>query len=52
MGPEAQAALPALREVLADPQLAAYRPYYALALSKIDRQARSTSDLKNPGAAR
>jgi len=39
MGPEAQAAVPALSEVLKDPQFSAYRPYYALALSKIDRQA-------------
>jgi HEAT repeat protein len=39
MGPEARSAIPALTEVLKDPQFAPYRPYYALALLKIDRQA-------------
>src|SRR5262249_56848993 len=39
MGPDAQAAVPALTEALKDPQLSAYRPYYALALVKIDRQS-------------
>jgi HEAT repeat protein len=38
MGPEALSAVPALTEVLKDPQLAPYHPYYALALLKIDRQ--------------
>ena len=39
IGPEARAAVPALRQVLQDPQLSAYRPYYARALAKIDAQS-------------
>src|SRR5207302_626526 len=39
MGPEARAAVPALTEVLRDPHFSSFRPYYALALLKIDRQA-------------
>jgi hypothetical protein len=39
MGPAAQAAVPAVRDALADAQLSAYRPYYALALLKMDSQA-------------
>ena len=39
MGPAARAAVPALSETLNDPRLSSYRPYYALALLKIDRQA-------------
>jgi HEAT repeat protein len=38
MGPAAQAAVPAVREVLSDPRLSAYRPYYALALLKMAPQ--------------
>jgi HEAT repeat protein len=39
MGTEARAAVPALTELLRDPQFFSYRPSYALALFKIDRQA-------------
>jgi HEAT repeat protein len=39
MGPEARPAVPALTEVLKDPQFSSFRPYFALALLKIDRQA-------------
>jgi HEAT repeat protein len=39
MGPDARDAVPALTEVLKDPQLSSCHPHYALALAKIDRQA-------------
>jgi HEAT repeat protein len=39
MGPDARAAVPVLTAYLKDDQLSSYHPYYALALSKIDRQA-------------
>jgi HEAT repeat protein len=39
MGPHAREAVPALTAYLKDSELSSYHPYYALALSKIDRQA-------------
>src|SRR5207249_4025756 len=39
MGPAARAAVPALSEALNDRRLSSYRPYYALALLKIDGHA-------------
>jgi HEAT repeat protein len=48
MGPEARAALPALRQVLQDPQLSAYRSYYARALAKIDPQSATGSPPGHP----
>jgi HEAT repeat protein len=36
MGQEARAAIPALTKALQDPELLTYRPYYALALVRID----------------
>jgi HEAT repeat protein len=39
IGPAARAAGPALTKLLRDSHLASCRPYYALALAKIDRQA-------------
>jgi HEAT repeat protein len=43
IGPDAQAAVPALTEVLKDPRLSAYRPYFAMALLRISRPAASAA---------